>query len=943
MHDKTTHPLPATGAAEEVFREKTGPTARVRRATTAFLLTDIDGSTQKLEKARDEMERALERHNEIIHESVVRHGGFIRDWAGDGACAVFRDGKPLDCALEIQTTLQAQNWDSVGGLPVRIGLHCASDTVHGVDKASIHRAARIRDCAWGGQIVLSAAAAAAYPAPDGSELVDFGLCRLRGVDAPIRLFGLVHGALHCRSFPPLRTASAPGAPLPASASPIHGRDQELAAIVSRVAGATRFLTVVGPGGNGKTRLAIEVANRLSETMAVYFTPLAATVGPADTISALARALSLPFHHRTAYEEQLIDYLRDKTALIVLDNADRLVSQCALLETILSACPEVRILATSREPLQVEGEAIFRLHGLRSPEGRDPAFRSTPAYILFAQEAQKAEPGFNVADGEAPVFGEICRMLGGSPLALHLAAQWTRLLSLEEILDKLKDGLSFLTALHGEQQRRRLDGVFQGSWDLLDDKERTALARLSAFQGGFDRQAAQAVAEADIAMLGVLERKSLLNRSPGRRFVMHPLIHEYASDRLASAPGGLMIETHRRHAGYFLEMIPRCFAAARGVEQGRMLDCIEKDLANVQAAWTHVLETKDFARIRNAIEPLFYACALRGLFHDCASLFDVQVEDPELNAYFESIRASCLAHQGAFHAAEALARSAIQNPACPPAAALHCRQALGNIAHVRGDLADARTHYEYAFAARTRLADTIGAYYSAISLALLELQCDDLARARPWVKQSSRICQRLGHVGGMSIVHACAGDIAAKEQRLDDAFESYRHALNVGEMVRHPHTKAAILVKFGKICSLRGVLDQACTSLEEAYEIATAMGDRRVAANALLGLGHALRLKGEPGCAKAEIQKVLQEAREFASHTQLAAALVELARVELALKRDASAARIAALLRQLKLEAPIPECEALIAEFHGRLPEAEEDLDTALLELINEPMFGALRL
>jgi tetratricopeptide (TPR) repeat protein len=535
------------------------------------------------------------------------------------------------------------------------------------------------------------------------------------------------------------------------------------------------------------------------------------------------------------------------------------------------------------------------------------------------------------------------MLGGSPLALHLAAQWTRLLSLEEILDKLKDGLAFLAALHGEQQKRRLDGVFQGSWELLDDKERTALARLSVFQGGFDRQAAQAVAEADVAMLGVLERKSLLNRSPGRRFVMHPLIHEYAGDRLASAPGALMIETRRRHVEYFLEMVPRCFAAAGGAEQGRMLDCIEADLANVRAAWTHALETKDFTRIRNALEPLFYACALRGLFHDCASLFDVQVDDPELNAYFQSIRASCLAHQGSFHAAEELAQSAMQGRACPPEAALHCRQALGNIAHVRGDLADARTHYEYAFAARTRLADAMGAYYSAISLALLELQCDDIARARPWVRQSSRICQRLGHVGGMSLVHTCAGDIAAKEQRMDDAFESYRDALNVGEMVRQPHSKAGILVKFGKICSVRGALDQACTSLEEAYEIASAIGDRRVAANAVLGLGQALRLKGEPGRAKAGIQKVLQEAREFASHTQLAAALVELARVELALDRDAAAARIAGLLRQLKLEAPNPECEALLAEFHGRLPETEEDLDTALLELINEPIFGALRL
>jgi tetratricopeptide (TPR) repeat protein len=303
----------------------------------------------------------------------------------------------------------------------------------------------------------------------------------------------------------------------------------------------------------------------------------------------------------------------------------------------------------------------------------------------------------------------------------------------------------------------------------------------------------------------------------------------------------------------------------------------------------------------------------------------------------------MAHQGAFDIAVELARSAIENHACPSAAALHCRQALGNVAHARGDLADAHTHYEYAFEARMDLTDAMGSYYSALSLAILELQRDDVARARAWVRVSSRICQRVGHVGGMSVVHACAGDIAAKEQRLDDAFESYRNALDVGEALRNPQLKAAILIKLGRVCSEQGALDQACVNLEEACDLASAIGDRRVAINARLGLVHGLRLKGELERARTEIQKVLEGARGLALHTQLAAALAELAHVELALGRDAAAARIVSLVHQVKLEAPNPECEALIERFQGRLPEAEEDLDSALLELINEPIFGALRL
>jgi class 3 adenylate cyclase/tetratricopeptide (TPR) repeat protein len=914
-------------------REEEGP--------LGYLFTDIDGSVEKWEQNAEAMELAFARHNRLLEEIIARHGGELQQNTGDGVFALFRAGNPLQCALDLQYALQAENWGSVGGLLVRIGVHVGAPGVREIEKRSIHRAARIMASAWGGQIVISAAAAAAFDMPAESERVDLGICVLKGISQAMRLFGLAHPKLARNEFPPLRTLMSHDQAAPVPAAPMHGRDEEMSEIVSKLA-VVRHMTIVGPGGNGKTRLALEIAARRSELQPAYFASLEGIADDAQLTAALAKTMRLPLHGRAPPEDQIVDYLRDKNALLVMDNADRLAGRTRLPGRILAACDQIQILATSREPMSIEGENVFRLRGLRWPRPTDANFRASPACVLFLQEAHAINPAFTIADGEVGMFSAICDLVNGSPLALRLTAQWIHLLTLDEILARLRNGVSFLGEL-GDAQGSQLAWVFDGSWALLSHDQQVALARLSVFQGGFDRQAAENVAGAEISTLGALERKCLLEQRENHRFLLHPLIYEYAKRKLDFSSDAESNETRRRHARYFLDHVVQCYSDAKGANQGRMLDLIERDLANLSGAWRHAIDAGDLLRMAKAVEAIFYSLSHRALFQDCSLMFGVETGDGEFDNYLRSMRANCQFHQGDFIAAESLAREVLSDSDGDTLTSAHCHHALACVAHTRGDYALAASHYERALAQRERLQDLIGSYYSSLSLAWVTLHRRNPEGARERVRQAYGLCQRAGHLGGMLAVHVCAGDIAAREERLVDAEANYHQALNVEDGVRHPQHRAAVLVRLGSIYTRRNDLDLALEALEESLELAELIGDVRIIVNGRLELARLLRRKGDLERAKIELQRALAQARDLESGHQVVAVLIERARVALAAKEVGVAMRIAAVLWSRDLEHFKEEWNALLAE----LPDADlpigEVLDDLVLELINEREFGLLRL
>lgn len=910
---------------------------REEEVPLGYLFTDIDGSVEKWEQNAEAMELAFTRHNRLLEEIIARHGGELQQNTGDGVFAIFRAGNPLQCALDLQCTLQAEDWDSVGGLLVRIGVHVGAPGVREIDKRSIHRATRIMASAWGGQIVISAAAAAAFDMPAESERVDLGICALKGISQAMRLFGLAHPKLARNEFPPLRTLMSHGQAAPVPAAPMHGRDEEMSEIVSKLA-IVRHMTIVGPGGNGKTRLALEIAARRSELQPAYFASLEGIADDAQLTAALAKTMRLPLHGRARPEDQIVDYLRDKNALLVMDNADRLAGRTQLPGRILAACGQIQILATSREPMSIEGENVFRLRGLRWPRPTDANFRASPACVLFLQEAHAINPTFTIADGDVGVFSAICDLVGGSPLALRLTAQWTQLLALDEILARLRNGVSFLGEL-GDAQGSQLAWVFDGSWALLSHDQQVALARLSVFRDGFDRQAAENVAGAEVSTLGVLERKCLLEQRENHRFLLHPLIYEYAKRKLDLSPDANPDETRRRHARYFLDHVVQCYSDARGVNQSPMLDMIEQDLANLAGAWSHALRIHELQWAREAAEAIFYSLSHRSLYRDCLLMFDAETGDAELHDHLRSMRANCQFHQGDFTAAESSARQALSGSEGDTLTSAHCHHALGCITHTRGEYALAASHYEQALAQRERLHDLIGSYYSSLSLAWAELMRDNPEGARERARQAYRFCQRAGHLGGMLAVHVCAGDIAAREDRLADAETSYRQALMVEDYVRHPQHRAAALVKLGAVYVKWNKLDLALEALEESLELAQLVGDVRIIINGRLELARLLRCRGDLARAKSELQLALAQARDLNSGHQLAALLIELARVALAANEAGMAVRIAGVLQSADLGNFKEEWSALLKTLPDAELSAGEKLDDVLLDLINESAFG----
>ncbi len=864
---------------------------------TAYLFTDIHGSTERWERWPLEMKAAMVRHDCIVEDLVRRHGGELKNRMGDGVFAAFKAGSPLRCALEIQLALQAEDWGAVGGLFVRIGVH-ADTPGDGDEQISINRAARIMSSGWGGQIVVSEEAVEAFAPPPQCRLTDLGLCHLKGIDEPMRLFSLVHDRLVRTEFPPLQTLTFYTGKLPDQPTPFFGRERETAHI-ARMLGSpqTRLVVLVGPGGNGKTRLAVHLAAKYAQRFLAWFVPLDTAVSGADIVAAIARALHFPFYGPSAEADQLLHYLRDKEALLVLDNADAFVHDPALVLRLFEGCPKLRILVTSREPLHIARATHYQVAGFATPN-RDEV-RTSAAYQLFCHQAGGDDTCLE--DDDLECFRELCVTLDGSPLALLLAAQWRSLLSPKEILAKVKAGLDFLGAIAPDlpERHRSLRGVFEATWALLSGDEQRDLARLSIFSGGFTLQAAEAVARLDLRVLSALKDMGLVEQRQHDRFLMHPLIHEYAREKLA-AMSDVERETGQRHSEYYLSMVDAEFAAIASVGESLVLDRIECEIANLKAAWRHAIREGARKRLRQAAEALFYALLLRARYSDALEFFYVKTGARRLDKYFSSLLATCQVQHGALDAAEAAALATLRDEDQSLTARAHAHHGLALVAHGRGDFAAAKRNYELALAIRRQRSDWIGCYYSASSLALVHVLLGELNEARERIKESYRLCELLGNTSGMMYVHLLAGDLAAREGRAEDAKANYYKSLDIEEAIHNPQYRARILISLGSLLAKQGDSSGAQRCHSEAVDLAAEVGDRLRRANALLELATDLRIDGKAEQAKARLLDATPVALMLSARPLLLRCLLELARVEMLCGNEAGARRLAAALASVEL-------------------------------------------
>lgn len=905
-----------------------------------YLFADIEGSTERWEKTPAQMQLAVARLDALVDELIARHGGVIQDRSGDGVFATFRSGNPLQCALEIQLAMQGQDWSAVGGLDLRIGVHASEDDSAGqVDRAAANRGGRIMASGWGGQIVVSDIASARFSAPQDAELLDLGLNRFKGVKEPLHLASLVHPALKRTEFPPLRSLLFEGAVGPeALAGPIFGRTRELGEILAKLA-QTRSLTLLGPGGNGKTRLALRVGAEVASSQPVCFASFENAANAGEAAAIVAAALGLRLNADRGTDEQIVDYLRDKQILLVLDNAETIAGHADFVGAWAADCDLLSVLVTSREPLGFAGEAVLRVEGLASSgEGGSPALE------LFVHEARQKQPNFVVPDAQIPIFRKISALVEGSPLALRLTAQWTPVLSLEEILERLQHSITFLAPASAGEQRQTLRGVFEGVWRLMTPAQQIALARLSVFGRAFNLAAASTIAEVDLETFSALERKGLLVRAAHGRFAMHIMVREFARERLAEDRAE-EAATRMRHAKYYLEAVRDSTQGASVPARAAARAQLQLGFAEIRAAWFYAAKAEADALIQDVVESLCYFLYARSMMREAVDVFSADIANPSLRRHFAGIRANFLVHLGDAEGAGVAAASVLAAPSEAAVARAHANHALANLAHMRGDFEAADALYQTAFDLRESVGDLRGCCYASISLGALHLLFSSVETARPHIKRGYRLARQIGDAFGMMASHVYAGDLAALEDRLGDAQENYEMSLRLEDAAPHPQFNSMLHRRLGTLFALRGDPKGALVHHRKAYELAREGGDRRTCAHALVEIGKDQRLLGDLSGARQNLLRGVRLSMSLGMQPCLSRGLLELAHVDLTAGNADGARRLVSVLGAGDLGELRSDYDALVAQLAGGevanfAPITVQDL---MNELIEEAEMDTLKL
>ncbi len=558
------------------------------------------------------MARALRRHDELLAAAIGQAGGYVFKTIGDAFCAAFATAQAaLAAALAAQRSLSAETWPTGRPIRVRMSLHTGVCEERDNDYFGpvVNRAARLEAVAHGGQVLVSGATAEllSESLPEGVTLRDLGLHRLKDLGRPERVFQLEAGFLQ-PSFPPLASLDNPELPnnLPGQLSAFVGREPELIQVRSLVA-SSRLVTLTGSGGCGKTRLALQVAAEVLGTArdGVWFVELAALTDAEQIPEAVAAVLGLADQGgQQPLPESLIEALREQDTLILLDNCEHVIDGAAkFCGQLVRECPRLRILATSREPLGIDGEHVYRVPSLSLPPGEAEsvdAIAASDAAALFLDRARAQDPGFVLHDASARLVASVCRRLDGIPLALELAAARLSSMSLQQISDRLDQRFRLLTggSRNAMPRQQTLQAAVDWSFGLLNEPERDVLRRLSVFAGGFELEAAEMICAADsvdpfdvLDLLGALVSKSLVlaERTPDSvRYRMLETIRQYAAQELLRSGGEDEVAASRdRHARYYMRLAEEAAPALAGPGQAHWLRRLDTEWENLRAAASHL--------------------------------------------------------------------------------------------------------------------------------------------------------------------------------------------------------------------------------------------------------------------------------------------------------------------------------------------------------------------
>jgi predicted ATPase/class 3 adenylate cyclase/DNA-binding CsgD family transcriptional regulator len=831
--------------------------------TVTLLYAAVEGSTRLWETQPDEMSAAVARLNRAVSDIITAHDGVrpVEQGEGDSFVAAFaRASDAVAAALEIQRAPLAP-------IRLRIGVHTGEIQLRDEGNyigPTINRTARLRGLAHGGQTVLSGVTEALVVdrLPLDSWLTDLGTHPLRDLPRPERVVQLCHRDL-ANEFPPLRTLKAAAAShLPVQLTSFVGRDTELPQL-RELLGQNRVVTLTGAGGVGKTRLAIQVAAAMAGEFSdgVWYVDLAPITDPELVAVTVARALGLPDQPGRSTIDTLLRFIRDRQMLVVLDNCEHLLDASAeLVVAVLSGAAKLTLLATSREAIGVAGEVSWRVPSLTLTD---------EAVELFTDRARHARPGFAVSDDNAATVGEICARLDGMPLAIELAAARVRALSLTEILDSLHDRFRLLTggARTAVRRQQTLRASVDWSHALLTEPERVLFRRLAAFLGGFDLDAAQAVAgSGEVERFQVLDQLTLLvdkslvvaESSSGRtRYRLLETVRQYALEKLGES--GEADAVRARHRDHYTS-IAAVLDAPAGRDYEERLEQAEIEIDNLRAAFGWSRENSDIElalALASSLQPLWQA---RGRVREGRTWFDAAMAD--LDTQHTGVAAAVRARALADSAALGLWVGAADSPD-------QAQQAL----------AIARELDDPAMLARALTAcGFIASYF-------------DAEAARSWLAEAIGLARKVGdrlRLSQILIYQAAAALVAGDPLGIRATGEEGR---DIADAIGDRFNSRQCRYCLGSAQAFQGDLAGAAAQFGEVAAEAEAAHDEMGRVLSLAGQSVALAHQGEAGAARATADAAVEAAPELgglaAGNAYWALAFAALAAGDLETAQDAS--------------------------------------------------------
>ncbi|MGD0123697.1 MAG: adenylate/guanylate cyclase domain-containing protein [Candidatus Limnocylindrales bacterium] len=778
--------------------------------TVTFLFTDIEGSTKLLQALGAAYPDVLSQHHRLLRGAVERAGGVPIGTEGDSLFAAFDSPvAAVSAAVAAQRAMAGASWP--GGTPVRVrmGLHTGEGLVRdgtyvGLD---VHRAARIAAVGHGGQILMSDStrALAEHGLPSGVQLRDLGRHRLKDLAQPERIYETVIEGL-ASQFPALRSLEAAPNNLPTQLTSFVGRGREVAE-AKRLLGTTRLLTLTGPGGTGKTRLSLQLAAESISDFAdgVFFVPL----GPIEDPDLVAPAILVALGLRESPNEppviKLVEYLRDRHLLLIMDNFEQVLPAAALVGDLLKAIPGLTVVVTSRATLHLYGEREFAVPPLTLPhagDDLDPASISQyEAVALFIQRAAAVRPDFQVTTANAAAVAEICSRLDGLPLAIELAAARVKLLPPQALLARLGQRLEALEAGSRDlpPRQRTLRGAIAWSHDLLDDAARRLFARFAIFVDGASLTAAEAVcSDAGLDVLSGLAGlvdQSLIRQEEADgepRFTMLSTIREFALERLAEKGEADVLA--ERHAAFFVAMAEASAPGLTGPNQKRLLDELARENGNLRATINWSIESESVETALRLGFALWRFWQMRGMLREGAAVLERILAVPDPDGH--------------------------------PLERARALEAAGGVAYWRAEMATAMSYYEACLQLCRKIGDRRAIANALYNLGFPTLiNREDLARSRAAFEESLAMYRDLGDhemiarvLWGLGNAYYFGDENEAARDTLLEDVEMLRRMSDPFSLAWAFHTLGLAYDKLGETVARSGPL------WREALEHFAAVGD-----------------------------------------------------------------------------------------------------------------------